>query len=134
MAALVSGVPVLTALDVPATQRFWTEVLGFTEDFRSGEFGGVSRDGVELFICSVEDQVVPDNTQAWVRVRDVDALHAEWSARVSPDYADPGHPAMTPIGEVPWGREFGVRDPAGNLVHFSELSEAEESRTNAAGV
>ncbi|ORT56067.1 VOC family protein [Streptomyces sp. CB03238] len=130
MADLVSGIPVLTALDVPATQKFWTEVLGFSEEFRGDGFAGVSRDGVELFICSVEDQTVPDNTQAWVRVRDVDAFHAEWSARVSLNYGDPSHPAMTEIQELPWGREFGVRDPAGNLVHFSELSETEPERTD----
>nr|5CJ3_A Chain A, Zbm binding protein [Streptomyces pilosus]5CJ3_B Chain B, Zbm binding protein [Streptomyces pilosus] len=127
MAVLLSGVPVLAALDVSTTQKFWIEVLGFTEEFLTEDFGGVSRDGVELFICSVEDQVVPDNTQAWLRVRDIDALHAEWSARVSSDYADASHPAMTAIREVPWGREFGLRDPAGNLVHFSELSEAAET-------
>ncbi|MFF9118724.1 bleomycin resistance protein [Streptomyces massasporeus] len=130
MPALVSGIPVLTALDVPATQRFWTEVLGFDEEFATEEFGGVSRDGVELFICSVDEQVVPDNTQAWVRVRDIDALHAEWSARVSQDYADPSHPAITALAEVPWGREFGLRDPAGNLVHFSALSETEQARAD----
>lgn len=129
MAAMLSGVPVLTARDVAGTQDFWIEVLGFTEEFRTEEFGGVSRDEVEMFICSVDDQLIPDNTQAWLRVRGIDSLHAEWSSRVSSNYADPSQPAMTEIREVPWGREFGVRDPAGNLVHFSELSENERARS-----
>lgn len=120
MAGLVGAVPVLVALDVPRTRQFWVDVLGFESDFDVEDFAGISRDDVEIFICSVDDQVVADNTQAWVRCADLDALHAEWSAHLSLDYADASQPAMTEIRAVIWGREFGLRDPAGNLVHFMD--------------
>lgn len=120
MSGLISAVPVLVALDVPRTKSFWVDVLGFEEDFEVEDFAGISRDDVEIFICSVDDQLVPDNTQAWVRCANLDSLHAEWAAHLSLDYSDVSGPAMTQIREVPWGREFGLRDPGGNLVHFMD--------------
>lgn len=118
MAKLTGAVPVLAARDVSGTVDFWTNRLGFIQDFAADDFAGVVRDDVTLYISRVEEQVVSDNTQAWVSVRGLDELYAEWAAVVSTDFGDTSGPAMTEIGERPWGREFAVRDPAGNCVHF----------------
>nr|AAA93513.1 thymidylate:zeocin resistance protein:NDP kinase fusion protein [Cloning vector pZEO-SG4] len=118
MAKLTSAVPVLTARDVAGAVEFWTDRLGFSRDFVEDDFAGVVRDDVTLFISAVQDQVVPDNTLAWVWVRGLDELYAEWSEVVSTNFRDASGPAMTEIGEQPWGREFALRDPAGNCVHF----------------
>ncbi|MGM1691900.1 phleomycin/bleomycin binding protein Ble-Sh, partial [Bacillus cereus group sp. BceL183] len=112
------AVPVLTARDVAGAVEFWTDRLGFSRDFVEDDFAGVVRDDVTLFISAVQDQVVPDNTLAWVWVRGLDELYAEWSEVVSTNFRDASGPAMTEIGEQPWGREFALRDPAGNCVHF----------------
>ncbi|GAA4866785.1 hypothetical protein GCM10023222_20500 [Saccharopolyspora cebuensis] len=118
MPKMTAAVPVLTAVDVPAAVEFWS-LLGFTREFAESDFAGVGRDDVTLFICSVDDQVVPDNTQAWVEVHGLDDLHAEWAgALLSTDYRDTSGPAITAISDQPWGREFAVRDRAGNCVHF----------------
>lgn len=118
MVKFTGAVPVLTAVDVLANVAFWTETLGFRKDFGDAVFAGVSRGGLELFVSRTDDQVVADNTSAWVRVRGVDDLHKAWSAVVSTRYADPSGPAMTEVGDSPAGRGFALRDPAGNCVHF----------------
>lgn len=117
---LRSAVPVLTALDVAAAAAFWTE-LGFAAELVQDDFAKLRRDDVQIFIAAVRDQVVPDNTQAWVRVSGLAALHAEWARTLSTDWCDASGPAMTPIVDQPWGPDFAVRDAAGNCVHFNEL-------------
>lgn len=118
MAKLTGAVPVLTARNVSETADFWTKKLGFTQEFAEKDFAGVVRDDVTLYISWVEDQVVADNTQAWVSVRGLEKIYAEWAAVVSTDFSRVPGPAMTEISDRPWGREFAVRDPAGNCVHF----------------
>lgn len=123
MPKLTSAIPVLTALDVAAAVQFWTRQLGFSELFNSaGEFAGVGRDSVTLYISYAEDQSIPDNTQAWIRVADLDALHAEWQEVLGADAAGSSDAILTDIGEMPWGNEFVVIDPAGNCVHFAAES------------
>ncbi|MCD9144947.1 bleomycin resistance protein [Streptomyces albireticuli] len=119
MVKFTGAVPVLTAVDVRADVAFWVGTLGFEEDFVEADFAGVRRGDVHLFISRTEHQIVADNTSAWVEVTDADELFAEWSRVVSTDYADTSGPAMTEVGESPAGREFAVRDPAGNCVHFA---------------
>ncbi|MFI9722915.1 bleomycin resistance protein [Streptomyces sp. NPDC052396] len=119
MTKFSGAVPVLTAVDVPANVSFWVNTLGFRKDFGDGDFAGVSRGDVRLYISRTEHQIVADNTSAWIEVTDPDALHTEWAAEVSTDYANASGPAMTQVGDSPAGREFAVRDPAGNCVHFA---------------
>ncbi|MEW2579739.1 bleomycin resistance protein [Streptomyces syringium] len=119
MVKFTGAVPVLTAVDVLADVAFWVDALGFEEDFADRDFAGIHRGDVQLFISRTEHQVVADNTSAWVEVVGLDALHEEWSRVVSTDYADVSQPAMTEVGDSPAGREFALRDPAGNCVHFA---------------
>ena len=117
-ANLVAGIPVLAALDVTGNVAFWVDALGFTRDFEVPGFAGISRDGVRLYVSATPDQVVPDNTQAWIAARDLDGLHREWSAHVPAETPDHPRPALTTPAPTPWGTvEMVVRDPAGNCVH-----------------
>ncbi|MDW5324879.1 VOC family protein [Plantactinospora sp. KLBMP9567] len=118
MPELLHAIPVLAARDVPADVAFWVNTLGFGLLFSVDGFAGVARDGVQLYISAVDDQAVADGTQAWIGVADLDGLHAEWTVGVPGSFADPSGPAMTEISDRPWGREFAVRDRAGNCVHF----------------
>jgi hypothetical protein len=115
-----SAVPVLTAMDVSATVNFWVDKLGFSGGIVSEGFAVIHRDEVEIFMTQVNDQLIPDNTQAWFRVSNLEALYEEWSKKISTNFGDTSGPAITPIKEEPWGREFAVRDTAGNCLHFSE--------------
>ncbi len=119
MVKFTGAIPVLTAVDVPAGVAFWVGTLGFEEDFADDGFAGIHRGDVQLFISRTEHQLVADNTSAWVEVLGLDELHAQWSRVLSTDYADASGPAMTAVTDTPWGREFAVRDPAGNCVHFA---------------
>jgi hypothetical protein len=118
---LRSAVPVLAAVDLPGCVAFWN-ALGFSGGAVGDDFATLRRDDVELFVARVgaDAQVVPDNTQAWVRVAGVDALHAEWKTKVPPASPDVRTAALTAPTDFPWGREVVVRDVAGNCVHFNE--------------
>ncbi|MEU6189626.1 VOC family protein [Nocardia sp. NPDC047038] len=119
VSTLVGAIPVLTALDVNSNLKFWGSTLGFSITHAGEGFAIVARDDVVLHISAVESQEVPDNTQAWIRVREVDGLFREWSAAVPVGFEKAGA-ALTEILDNPWGREFALRDPAGNCVHFVE--------------
>ncbi|GHE27139.1 hypothetical protein GCM10017673_31490 [Streptosporangium violaceochromogenes] len=94
---------------MPETADFWTKKLGFTQEFAEKDFASVTRDGVTLYISWVEDQVVPDNTQAWVSVRGLEKIYAEWAAVVSTDFSRvPGPAADSPFGGVPACRGEGT--------------------------
>ena len=119
MSELREAIPVLAAVDVAATVAFWVDVLGFTRDFEVDGFAGVSRGPVHLYISGTPDQLVPDNTQAWIVSADIEALHASWADRVPAETPDHPAPALTAPARTPWGTfEFALRDPAGNCVHF----------------
>lgn len=119
MSELREAIPVLAAVDVAGTVAFWVDVLGFNRDFEVDGFAGISRAGVHLYVSGTPDQVVPDNTQAWIVAADIEALHAEWASRVPAETPDHPAPALAPPGRTPWGTfEFALRDPAGNCVHF----------------
>ncbi|GIJ21045.1 bleomycin resistance protein [Micromonospora lutea] len=118
MPQLLSAIPVLAARDVAANTAFWVNVMGFTLTFSVDGFAGVARDDIKLYIGQVDDQRIADNTQAWLIAADIDALFEELSVVLSTDYEDASQPAMTAITDRPWGREFAVRDQAGNCVHI----------------
>ncbi|MFF9144961.1 glyoxalase superfamily protein [Streptomyces sp. NPDC014861] len=87
----------------------WYERLGFAQQwehrFEPGfpAFVEVARGGVRLFLSEHEGDARPD-TLVYLRVRDVDAVAAEFGARVE---------------DVPWGREFELRDPDGNRLRIA---------------
>lgn len=119
---LSMAIPVLTTEDVRATLAWWVGTLGFEEDFAEEDFAGMRRDDVTMYLCHHELRGELNGTQAWVIVTGVDELYAEWSKVVSTDYSDISGPALTGISDQPWGREFALRDPSGNCVHFAEDS------------
>jgi catechol 2,3-dioxygenase-like lactoylglutathione lyase family enzyme len=115
---LKNAVPVLAAVDFPAAVAFWRDVLGFAGTDH-GQFATLRRDDVDLFIGGVDNQVIPDNTMAWIRTGDVKALYDEWSARIAASpFADKTR--VVAIQEQPWGAEFVIVDPAGNCVHVAQ--------------
>jgi len=113
--------PQLFVADVEASCRFFVEILGFTVQFRYGEpafYALVERDGARLNLRFVHEPVLdrkaePDLLAASIPVENIDALYEEYTAA--------GAPMHQALKEQPWGlRDFIVRDPDGNLLHFSE--------------
>ncbi|HVX46057.1 MAG TPA: VOC family protein [Mycobacteriales bacterium] len=118
MAALQNAVPVLTAVDYPLALDFWRATLGF-EGTDHDNFATLQRDGVDLFLSQVDNQLIPDNTMAWIRTDDVEGLYSDWSARIAAS-AHAGKTRVVEVQQQPWGTEFVIVDPAGNCVHFAQ--------------
>ncbi len=102
---IVRAVPVLTADDLAASTAFWT-AAGFGVERYGADFAAAESDGVELHLVSgTADR---DRGAAYLHVRDVDGVHAAWTAAgLTP----------SPVRDEPWGmREFHVIDPGGNRI------------------
>jgi catechol 2,3-dioxygenase-like lactoylglutathione lyase family enzyme len=126
---LTAAEPQLFVADVAAACGFFTQKLGFSVVFLYGEppfYGQVMRDGARLNLRCV-DAPVFDNarreresllsaTLTVDSVDDIDRLFAE--------YASAGVPFHQTLETQPWGaKDFVVRDPDGNLLHFAGPAE-----------
>lgn len=101
---------IFAVADVPATIRFYRDVLAFRSEWTWGEppsFGGVRWGGVHIMFC-LQPQLAAkvDGHQHSLVLDDVDALYELHRSR--------GAPIIDPIDNKPWGmREYTVRDPNG---------------------
>ncbi len=108
--------PILAASDVPATIKFYTEVLGFPSSWTWGDpptFGAATWGNVTIMFCQDSDLATKvEGHQQWLDVEDVSALHAQHLER--------GAMILSPIEDKPWGRrEYTVRDPNGYHLRFA---------------
>ncbi|MEV5826161.1 glyoxalase superfamily protein [Spirillospora sp. NPDC052242] len=105
-------IPILRVADAAAAAG-WYERLGFTlrweHRFEPGlpAFVEVARGGVRLFLSEHEGDARPD-TLIYLRVRDVDAVAAEFGVRAA---------------DAPWAREIELRDPDGNRLRIGTPTE-----------
>jgi catechol 2,3-dioxygenase-like lactoylglutathione lyase family enzyme len=124
---LLGAFPQLFVADVDASCRFFVETLGFTVRFKYGQppfYALIQRDGARLNLRFVHTPVLLADTgtdnkaerdllSASIPVSNVKSLYAEYRAAAAP--------LAQPLKKQPWGtRDFIVRDPDGNLLHFSE--------------
>jgi uncharacterized glyoxalase superfamily protein PhnB len=90
----------------------YRDVFGFTEDFRYGDYAGISRGELHLHLTgsSVHDRPVGGGS-VYVFCDEVDTFYADLKrkgARVKDEPKD-----------YPYGmRDFAVMDPDGNLLSF----------------
>ncbi|MEU0517442.1 glyoxalase superfamily protein [Streptosporangium sp. NPDC006007] len=98
-------IPILRVEDA-ALAVGWYERLGFTMQWehrfepRLPAFVEVTRGRVRIFLSEHKGDAGP-GTLVYLRVRDVDAVSAEFGVRAE---------------EMPWGREIELRDPDGNRL------------------
>lgn len=111
-------IPILRVADARAAVA-WYRRLGFAEEwehrFEPGlpAFVSVARGPARLFLSEHLGDARPD-TLLYLRVRDVDAVAAEFGGTVE---------------EAPWARELELRDPDGNRLRVGtpqELSTPQE--------
>jgi catechol 2,3-dioxygenase-like lactoylglutathione lyase family enzyme/GNAT superfamily N-acetyltransferase len=104
--------PILYSSSITASLDYYTQVLGFENRWDWGSpptFGGVSKDGVEIFFC--ENGQGNPGTWLSVFVNDVDQLHETLKAR--------GATIVSPPISMEWGvREMLVADPDGHKIRF----------------
>ena len=112
--------PMLRTWDLPGSIRFYTEVLGFTCDRLSEEWGwaALSRDQVAIMLSgpnSHEAATSPAFTGSlYLRTSDVDA---EW------DRLEDQARVCYSIENFPYGmREFAIYDNNGYVIQFGQPS------------
>ena len=111
------AIPILPSRNLVETRAFY-EALGFTVAGWWPEFGGYAsmvRGDLTMHFFAFKDLSPHENyAQCYWRVKDADALHAEYAALGLPAS---GVPRLDAVESKPWGmREFAIVDPSGNLV------------------
>lgn len=99
---------------LPEALRFFTEHLGFTISWQSGDMAGIQRDGIEFNLVQNDVRAWADNASFSIGVSDLDALYGEYS----------GMPTnVGPLEPKPWGRrEFHIILPSGVCFQFYQRS------------
>jgi catechol 2,3-dioxygenase-like lactoylglutathione lyase family enzyme len=114
MSKMLSAVPVLLSLDIPATIDFYTTKLGFTCIYQEPGLAILGRDSIQLNFTGCEEQHLVDWSSCRVEVEGVDALYETCS----------GHRIIHPnarLEDTEYGtREFGIIDSQGVLITFYE--------------
>ncbi|MRV71052.1 VOC family protein [Duganella sp. FT92W] len=113
---LSAPIPVLRSFSEDKAREFYVEFLGFTMEWGhrfepdTPLYMEIRRGDLVLHLSEHHGDAAPGSTVI-VRVDDIDALHAELSAKRY-RYARPG------IIEQPWAREMTIADPFGNRLRF----------------
>lgn len=111
--------PILFSRDVKRSLMFYTEILGFTDSWEWGhptDFGGVVRDGVELFFC-LNDQ---GNPGTWVAII-LDNVDEYFES-----IKDKGITILMPPTSQEWNiLEMMVEDPDGHVIRFGHRIECD---------
>lgn len=110
--------PVFQVAALEASIRHYTEVLGFSADFRFGDYAGVQLGDVCLQLCghTIHQRPVGGGTAYFFCAEPVDAYYAELVSR--------GAKMIAPPKDYAYGmRDFIVVDPDGNHLAFGCRSE-----------
>lgn len=110
--------PILRSFDEAKAREFYVDFLGFAVDWEHRFEPGLplymqlSRGDCVLHLSEHHGDCCPGAAMR-IRVSDIDAFHAELSAKHYA-YARPG------IDDTPWGsRDVSVTDPFGNRLTFT---------------
>jgi len=114
-----AAVPVLRSFDERVARRFYLDYLGFGVVFEHRFQPGmplylrVERDGMRIDLSEHHGDGTPGSS-VWVETADLEALHAELSARQSAGI----RPGIDP--DAPGGPTMNVIDPFGNTLRFCQ--------------
>ena len=110
--------PILRIFDEAKARQFYVDYLGFKVDWEHRFapdlplYLQIARDGCVLHLSEHHGDCCP-GAALRIAVDDIDALHAELTARHY-GYARPE------IEDTPWGsRELSIKDPFGNRLTFT---------------
>ena len=109
-----SVVHALRVQDLSTSLIYYCEVLGFSRDWTTGQFAGLSRDGWSIYLCERGQGQL--GTWLWIGVEDVDRMYGECQSK--------GAIIRREITSYPWAREFLVADPDGHVLRFGGSPEA----------
>lgn len=99
--------------DVAQARAYYTEKLGFTVENDVPGFVQFKQPGGASFAIVPETAEAPDRIELWWFVDDADATCAELQAR--------GVEIASPPTDMPFGRTFSIKDPAGTTLYMLQL-------------
>jgi predicted enzyme related to lactoylglutathione lyase len=107
--------PVFAVADLARAIAYYRDRLGFALEFQYADsYAAVRRDGLPIHLkCAPQLVRAPggdEDIEVCIAVSDADALSAEMAAR--------GANIVVALRDVPYGREFYVRDADGHLLGF----------------
>jgi catechol 2,3-dioxygenase-like lactoylglutathione lyase family enzyme len=111
--------PFIGAKNYDISRRFYRD-LGFQESIISPNMSYFQTDGFGFYLQNAYVKDWIDNTMIFMEVEDVKRFFIELSALELPAKYD--NVRLTPIRELPWGRECFLHDPSGILWHFGEFN------------
>jgi catechol 2,3-dioxygenase-like lactoylglutathione lyase family enzyme len=113
--------PQLLVADIESAIEFYTKKLGFDVDFRYEDFyAGIIKDGYSIHLKVDESSIEErknrrnhDDLQITFSVDRIESLYEEL-ANKSVEFAQS-------LRDMPYGREFYIADPDGNIIAFLEV-------------
>jgi catechol 2,3-dioxygenase-like lactoylglutathione lyase family enzyme len=117
--------PVFRVKDLEASLAFYRDKLGFTAEFvYEGFYASVVRDTCHIHLkCGAP---LARDQAAFEREEQLDACIVVANAQhLFLAYTDSGAPFSVPLRELPYGREFYVRDPDGYILGFVQSAAGE---------
>jgi predicted enzyme related to lactoylglutathione lyase len=104
-----NSAPILRVEDMPASLRFYVDMLGFKNaNWATEDFTCVSRDRAGIYLCRGGQG--RGGAWVWIGVQDVDKLHQEYQVK--------GVTIRLPPTDYPWAREMQIEDPDGNVLRL----------------
>lgn len=97
--------------------KYYTEVLGFSERFRFGDYGGVQYDDIQIHLSGPKSTNKKQIGQGSIYIfcDDVDGYYAEVTTR--------GAKTQAPPKDYDYGmRDFVIEDSDGNLIAIGKES------------
>lgn len=115
--------PVFCIADMARSLSYYRDVLGFEVEFEyEGFYAGIISDGCRIHLkCSPppkQDRAAfeaAEHTDACVGVQNIESLASS--------FAGAGAAFSVPLREMPYGKEFYVRDPDGYILGFIQPAE-----------
>jgi catechol 2,3-dioxygenase-like lactoylglutathione lyase family enzyme len=114
---LIKMSPLLLVGQIEQSIEFFTNELGFSVDFRYEDFyAGIVKEGHSIHLKSDDRQVDKgknkDNPEIIFSVENIQSLYGE--------YLNKSIEIVQPLRDMPYGKEFYIEDPDGNLIAFIE--------------
>jgi catechol 2,3-dioxygenase-like lactoylglutathione lyase family enzyme len=109
-------IPILSVKSLPASLRFYVDLLGFKVDWEAGNMASVSRDGQAIMLCQ-GSQGHP-GTWIWMGVEDIEPLFDDYSAK--------GVTIRRRPTNYEWAYEMCIEDPDGHVLRIGSEPKTDE--------
>ncbi len=116
--------PVLRVTDVTRSLKFYRDQLGFTVEFvYGGSYAGVCRDDCRIHLKCASP--TPRDQTAFERAQHIDVCIGVQSIEsLAAACAAAAVSFVVPLRQMPYGKEFYVRDPDGYVLGFVQSAVA----------